>query len=46
MKIVSIFLKNYLHFTEFYATISRSEIKVSPLRGREPYRRSNRRMNA
>ena len=28
------------------ANIYRSENKVSPLRGREPYRRSNRRMNA
>ena len=45
-KIICFFLKKYLLFLILHVTISRSEIKVSPLWGREPYRRSNRRMNA
>lgn len=40
------FCKKCLIFMETHAILNRSEIKVSPLRGREPYRRSNRRMNA
>ena len=46
LKKASISEKFLLIFQIYCAIIHRSEIKVSPLRGREPYRRSNRRMNA
>lgn len=32
--------KKSLRFTAYYAILYQSEIKVSPLRGREPYPRS------